>query len=280
MNILTILLQTHLCLTTDEEWKAFEEEAPKEIEATVERILDAVALSQRNKEVVYARYKDKMTLAKIGKKFGCSTATARNTIIKMQIRFRIFYFGEYIPDTYPYNLLGALYPSNEWVQTFIKVDPKEIVEMVEFLIEDFPEKDKQVFCSFYRDGMPYAIISKEFEISQGRITRIIGSCLAELRKNMFPPKKDETLVAEDMEKMSSILLDDDIKKIIAGIRISELELDTRSLNCMRRARLNTIADIVVYDYENNGDWSKIRNMGPKSLDVLKRAVKEYGIDIG
>ena len=277
-------------LTTDEEWKTFEEEAPKAIEATVERILDAVALSQRNKKVIYARYKDNMTLAEIGKKFGCCSRNVEVIINGVQRRFRVFYFGNFgkkypmyyqmSPCTYPYNLLAKLYPSDEWDQTFIREDPREVVERVESFVEEIPEEDKKIFYSFFRDGMSYVAISEKFEIPQGRVPQIIGSCLTELKKKMFPNKRDEKLVAEDMEKMSSILLDDDIKKRIAGIHISELELDTRCFNAVNRKGIRTLVDIVVYNYNNNGDWSKIRNMGPKSFDVLKNAVREYGIDIG
>lgn len=50
--------------------------------------------------------------------------------------------------------------------------------------------------------------------------------------------------------------------------IDELDLSVRSFNCLKRANINTVEDLISKTGE---DMMKVRNMGKKSLDEVQKA---------
>ena len=60
--------------------------------------------------------------------------------------------------------------------------------------------------------------------------------------------------------------------------IEELELSVRSFNCLRRAGMATVGDIVQNIYTRE-DLLKIRNLGIRSADEIMNAIMEYQFTI-
>lgn len=58
--------------------------------------------------------------------------------------------------------------------------------------------------------------------------------------------------------------------------IEQLDLTCRTYNCLKRANLNTIGDVVEYTYE---DVLRIRNLGRKSVKELIQKLAEYGFKL-
>ena len=56
--------------------------------------------------------------------------------------------------------------------------------------------------------------------------------------------------------------------------IEELELSVRSFNCLRRAGMATVGDIV-QNIDTREDLLKIRNLGIRSADEIMTALMEY-----
>jgi DNA-directed RNA polymerase subunit alpha len=56
--------------------------------------------------------------------------------------------------------------------------------------------------------------------------------------------------------------------------IEDLELSVRSYNCLKRAGINTVAELVQKTEE---DMMKVRNLGRKSLDEVKKKLGELGL---
>jgi len=56
--------------------------------------------------------------------------------------------------------------------------------------------------------------------------------------------------------------------------IEDLELSVRSYNCLKRAGINTVAELVQKTEE---DMMKVRNLGRKSLDEVKKKLEELGL---
>jgi DNA-directed RNA polymerase subunit alpha len=56
--------------------------------------------------------------------------------------------------------------------------------------------------------------------------------------------------------------------------IEDLELSVRSYNCLKRAGINTVAELVQKTEE---DMMKVRNLGRKSLDEVKKKLAELGL---
>ena len=65
---------------------------------------------------------------------------------------------------------------------------------------------------------------------------------------------------------------------LLGTPIEDLELSVRSFNCLRRAGMATVGDIV-QNIDNRDDLLKIRNLGTRSADEIMRAIREYQFSI-
>ena len=58
--------------------------------------------------------------------------------------------------------------------------------------------------------------------------------------------------------------------------IDELELSVRSYNCLKRAGINTVGELVNKTPE---DMMKVRNLGRKSLEEVLFKLKELGLQL-
>ena len=60
------------------------------------------------------------------------------------------------------------------------------------------------------------------------------------------------------------------------MNIDELELSVRSFNCLKRAGINTVAELCNYTAE---DMMKVRNLGRKSLEEVLDKLKSLGLEL-
>ena len=70
--------------------------------------------------------------------------------------------------------------------------------------------------------------------------------------------------------------DDDSKDKVLDMSIDELELSVRSYNCLKRAGINTVAELCNRTSE---DMMKVRNLGRKSLEEVLAKLKELGLQL-
>lgn len=70
--------------------------------------------------------------------------------------------------------------------------------------------------------------------------------------------------------------EDRIKKLL-NTSIDEIELSVRSSNCIRRADIKTIGELVC---KNESEMLKYRNFGKKSLNEIKKVLTELGLSFG
>ena len=56
--------------------------------------------------------------------------------------------------------------------------------------------------------------------------------------------------------------------------IDELELSVRSYNCLKRAGIQTVEELIQKTEE---DMMKVRNLGKKSLKEIKEVIASYGL---
>ena len=61
-----------------------------------------------------------------------------------------------------------------------------------------------------------------------------------------------------------------------AMTIDELDLSVRSFNCLKRANINTVADLIGKTAE---DMMKVRNMGKKSLDEVQKKLEMMGLSL-
>ena len=66
------------------------------------------------------------------------------------------------------------------------------------------------------------------------------------------------------------------KEKVLEMSIEELELSVRSSNCLRRADIHTVEQLIDKTEE---DMAKVRNLGKKSLNEIKRRLSEIGLSL-
>lgn len=86
--------------------------------------------------------------------------------------------------------------------------------------------------------------------------------------NLFVNLSDNVTNAELMVEK-----DDKSKDKILDMTIEDLDLSVRSFNCLKRAGINTVADLINKSEE---DMMKVRNLGRKSLDEVIQKLNSLG----
>ena len=70
--------------------------------------------------------------------------------------------------------------------------------------------------------------------------------------------------------------ENDAQEKVLEMNIDELELSVRSYNCLKRAGINTVAELINRTPE---DMMKVRNLGRKSLEEVLAKLKELGLEL-
>ena len=85
---------------------------------------------------------------------------------------------------------------------------------------------------------------------------------------------DISEVAANAEVMN---VQEDVESPVANDKsIDDLELTVRSYNCLKRANINTVAELTNKTYS---ELSKVRNLGRKSLDEIVDKLRELGVSL-
>ena len=77
---------------------------------------------------------------------------------------------------------------------------------------------------------------------------------------------DKNLLKQDDEKQTKVL----------EMAIDDLDLSVRSYNCLKRAGINTVQDLI---QKSEDDMLKVRNLGKKSLDEVMKKIHELGFEL-
>ncbi len=74
--------------------------------------------------------------------------------------------------------------------------------------------------------------------------------------------------------VSMVQPEDDKKEKVLEMTIEELELSVRAYNCLKRAGINSVSELV---QRNQEDMMKVRNLGRKSLEEVEQKLQELGL---
>ena len=99
----------------------------------------------------------------------------------------------------------------------------------------------------------------------------IGAKIMQEHLNLFVELNDS---AEGMEIM--VEKEENQKEKALEMTIEELELSVRSFNCLKRAAINTVEELT---HRSEEDMMKVRNLGKKSLDEVKKKLEELGLSL-
>lgn len=83
-------------------------------------------------------------------------------------------------------------------------------------------------------------------------------------------------LAENVEVTDDVWKGDDgeNKEKILGMTIEELDLSVRSFNCLKRAGINTVDDLI---NKSPDEMMRVRNLGKKSLEEVIVKLESYGL---
>ncbi len=99
----------------------------------------------------------------------------------------------------------------------------------------------------------------------------LGAKILNEHLNLFGDLSGE---AYDTEVM--VVKNDNGKEKVLEMTIEELDLSVRSFNCLKRAQINTVEDLINRTEE---DMMKVRNLGRKSLDEVVAKLNSLGFDL-
>ncbi len=82
-------------------------------------------------------------------------------------------------------------------------------------------------------------------------------------------------LAEGISETQSIMAEksDNAKEKVLDLTIDELDLSVRSFNCLKRAGINTVEDLI---NKSEMDMMKVRNLGRKSLEEVIAKLASFG----
>jgi DNA-directed RNA polymerase subunit alpha len=129
---------------------------------------------------------------------------------------------------------------------------------VNYLVEDTRVGQRTDFdrliLEVHTDGSinPYEAISEAAAILQRKLS---------LFTNLQPPTKNEIPVGGSESQ-------------VLDTPIEDLQLSVRSLNCLKRAGIRSVGELLTYSEE---DIMKLKNFGQKSLDEIKDKLAERGL---
>ena len=73
-----------------------------------------------------------------------------------------------------------------------------------------------------------------------------------------------------------VVKEDSGKEKVLEMTIEELDLSVRSFNCLKRAGINTVEDLISKSEE---DMMKVRNLGRKSLEEVMQKLGSLGFSL-
>ncbi|MBQ8646737.1 MAG: DNA-directed RNA polymerase subunit alpha [Oscillospiraceae bacterium] len=89
--------------------------------------------------------------------------------------------------------------------------------------------------------------------------------------NLFANLSEETMGTEIL-----VQKDEDTKAAALTMTIEELDLSVRSFNCLKRAGINTVEDLIS---KSEDDMMKVRNLGRKSLEEVLAKLETLGFSL-
>ncbi len=83
-------------------------------------------------------------------------------------------------------------------------------------------------------------------------------------------------LTDQVMPVSMVQVEDDKKDKVLEMTIEELDLSVRAYNCLKRAGINSVAELVL---KNQEDMMKVRNLGRKSLEEVEQKLSGLGLGL-
>ncbi len=83
-------------------------------------------------------------------------------------------------------------------------------------------------------------------------------------------------LTDQVMPVSMVQQEDEVKDKVLEMTIEELDLSVRAYNCLKRAGINSVAELV---QKNQEDMMKVRNLGRKSLEEVEQKLNALGLGL-
>ena len=157
---------------------------------------------------------------------------------------------------------------NKTAQTVIGVIPVDSIytpiKKVNYTVEPTRVGDKTDFDKLTLEVWTDGTISAKDAVSLG--AKILSDHLTVFTNLSATVSAGSTVVEKTPDRADTKL----------AMTIDELDLSVRSFNCLKRANINTVADLISKTGE---DMMKVRNMGKKSLDEVQKKLEMMGLSL-
>jgi DNA-directed RNA polymerase subunit alpha len=152
---------------------------------------------------------------------------------------------------------GADEPSIDFLQVDAVFMP---VRKVSYTVDDSRHNNETIQDELTLEIWTNGSITPHEAISEG----------SEILTNLFSPFKEIDFKSKENEDKSS-------ETTVNQILIEELQLSVRAYNCLKRAQIHSVADLLDYSQE---DLIEIKNFGQKSAEeVIDALQKRLGINL-
>ena len=119
------------------------------------------------------------------------------------------------------------------------------------------------------DKLPLEILTNGTISAKEAIS--LGAKILNEHLNLFVDLSDEAKKAEIMVER-----EETIKEKVLEMTIEELDMSVRSFNCLKRAGIDTVEDLINRTEE---DMIKVRNLGKKSLEEVIQKLHSLGLEL-
>ena len=187
---------------------------------------------------------------------------------------------------WPMNLIQLIFEDVQEDSTWIFA-PEFVLEVINGTLT---ERESDVLVCLYRDKMTLEDVGKKYHVTRERIRQIEAKAVRKLRhptrsKAMRAVKYSDFM---DLQNKYNILEEEyryfvengctvEEAEEIKDIRdksIDELDLSVRSYNCLKRAGIETIGQLISKSFE---EIARIRNLGKRSTSEIKDKLMQYGL---
>ena len=147
------------------------------------------------------------------------------------------------------------------------------IRRVNYKVEDIRVGDAtdydKLTLEVWTDGsvQPEEAVSKAAAILIGRL---------KLFQNLTVAPEVEFVPEEELEASTETVVSNPELDSILATRVEDMDLTVRSFNCLMRADIKTVGDLVNKTEE---EIMKVRNLGRKSLDEVKDKLKSMGLSL-
>ena len=197
---------------------------------------------------------------------------------------------------WPYNLMKEVFYERQDTQ-WLDVDQ---LDGLRYALSTLTEREENCIRLYYESGKNLEEVGNIYNVTRERIRQVIKHGERKLRhpsranyirngylvasKELYQRAFDRWLpeierarfdAEQKIAEYKALANDEEVKPIFdkRNMDIADLELSVRPYNCLRRASLNTVGDIL----EKKPEYMmRVRNLGRKSLEEVYAKLREQG----